>query len=88
MQGFRFYEELNNKNRKDETSQGNVIAVYIPEMWSPDGSMVVLSAVFFIPNSDVSNGSVSREYLDTKTRRVSEAKARVIHPKLFVYLDG
>ena len=94
MKGFRFYEELKNKNRKAEESQGNVIAVYgewrlgrvVDEkyQWVKD----CVSAVFFETNSQVCGSSVSQGYLEESTRRISEAKAREIHPNLFVYLDS
>ena len=40
----------------------------------------------FKPNSIVVSGSVSREYLIENTKRISEEKARKIHPNLFKYL--
>lgn len=87
MKGFRFYEELYFKNRKEENSQGNVIAVFIPERRCPDGSCECLSSLFSTPNSLVCNSAVSPEYLEIDTKRVSEARARIVHPKLFEYLD-
>lgn len=87
MKGFRFYEELYFKNRKGENSQGNVIALFVPEQRCPDGTYECLLSLFNTPNSLVCNSAVSPGYLETDTRLVSEAKARSIHPKLFEYLD-
>lgn len=94
MKGVRFYEELENKNRKDETSQGNVIAIFTDtgrvdaREWGVFYAYDCLSATFFHPNSDVSSGSVSTDYLAEKCRRISEARARAIHPRLFERLDA
>jgi len=98
MKGYRFYEELYDKNCKGEKSQGNVIAVFLEQDgkgWNPKfyrsgcvNSVVdCLSATFFHPNSDVSVGAVSRYYLSASCRRISEEKARAIHPALFIRLD-
>jgi hypothetical protein len=94
MKGIRFYEELLDKNRKAETSQGNVVAIFIDtghtayqQYTGYDYRYECLSATFFQPNSDVSIGSVSQDYLHCDCRRISEARAREIHPKLFERLD-
>jgi hypothetical protein len=86
MKGVRFYEELENKNRKGEKSQGNVIAIHAYQI-SIDGMYECLSATFYKPNSPVSVGGVSRKYLEEKCRRISETRAREIHPRLFERLD-
>lgn len=39
------------------------------------------------PNSYTSSGEVSRDYLTKKCKRVKEARAREVHPKLFQLLD-
>ncbi len=95
MKGFRFFEELNDKNRVKETSQGNVIAVLLKPSgrgWAPiyipgTGTVECLSAVFFHPDSAVNLGAVSRSYLRDNCRRISEEKARKIHTRLFLRLD-
>ena len=106
MKGYRFYEELENKNRKAENSKGTVVALliepdgrgwkplYLPRLvrtkdrrgWSYAAECV--SSVFAEPNSPVASGSVSMEYLSKDCRRISEARAREIHPELFKYLEG
>ena len=102
MKGYRFYEELENKGRKSEKSAGNVVAallkpsgrgwnfLYIRMVrtekgWA--GLLECVSALFGEPNSPVCSGQVTDSYLWDKCRRISEAKAREIHPKLFEYLD-
>ena len=89
MKGIRFYEELNNKNKAGETSQGNVLARLIGNDWATDnGAMCeVISALFLHPNSVVCGGGASLDYIWNNCRRISEAKAREIHPLLFIYLD-
>lgn len=95
MKGFRFYEELRNKNRKDEESVGTVVALYTGEgietseivsMFRRQPEACV--AVFSHPNSAVCWSGVSWEYLRDDCRRISEAEARAIHPALFKELDS
>jgi hypothetical protein len=95
MQGVRFYEELTDKGRRYEASQGNVLAVAIDErggFYGFFGSGAVycvecVGALFDWPNSQVCGTSVARDYLRLDARRVSEARAREVHPALFEYLD-
>ncbi len=92
MNGYRFYEEYNDKRKG--ISQGNVVAI-IPETRRieqyPDGSLDVIydviGAVYFHPNSDVCGTGASQGYLTESCKRISESKARQIHPALFQYLD-
>ena len=94
MKGIRFFEELEHKNRKAEQSQGNVIAMLIGSgFWrqyaSGDRSYhyECVGAVFYHPNSQCAGTSAQDEYLRGDCRRISEARAREIHPALFEYLD-
>lgn len=92
MKGVRFYEELHDKNRKNEKSQGTVVAVMF-ETARPDGKFGpaydAVGALFYNePNSVVCGTSVCQDYLTQITRRVSEERAREIHPELFRYLEG
>jgi hypothetical protein len=48
----------------------------------------VTGAVYGHPDSACAGTSASRDYLRTKCKRVSESKAREVHPNLFRYLDG
>lgn len=45
------------------------------------------SGVFDTPNSDVAGAQVDFDYLRTRCRRISEAEARRIHPRMFEYLE-
>jgi len=97
MKGIRFYEEFTDKRKKE--SEGNVVAIFLDtghietcqlnakthSVWY---EYECLSATFFHPNSDVSVSSVSIDYLSDRCKRISEKKAREIHPKLFERLDA
>ena len=91
MKGIRFYEELENKNRKGEKSKGTVVAVLYENSWidhnRKDVMFDTISSLFDEPNSVVCGGIASRSYLWDNCRRISEAKAREIHPNLFQYLE-
>lgn len=83
MKGLRFYEEFINKRRKE--SAGTVIAVGESNVLG-DGTFEAVGAVFDRPNSPVASTSVHHSYLFKNCRRISEQKAREIHPALFDYL--
>lgn len=53
----------------------------------PDGSFEAVGALFDHADSAVATTSVSLSYLRQKCKRISEAKARIIHPRLFDFLD-
>lgn len=66
----------------------NCVALFLgKEHQCHDYSQEALSATFIHPNSDVSAGSVSREYL-RGCRRIDEMLARKLHPRLFARLDS
>jgi len=98
MKGYRFYEEFMNKNKESEESLGNVIAVFLKPSkgggtpygyWGSSGWLwECLSAIYLHANSDVSVSGVSPQYLTENCKRISEEKARQIHPKLFERLEG
>lgn len=90
MKGYRFYEEIENKGKKDEKSNGNVIALFLDENndptsypYGPKQVWSGLGAVYFHENSPVSVTGISPDYLREDCKRVSEEKAREIHPRLF-----
>lgn len=94
MKYIRFFQEFNDEKKRTVPS-GNVVAVStnlrgFPEYhrgtdeWNVDA----IGAVGFEPNSAVASTNVSREWLRENTKRISEAKAREIHPNLFKYLDS
>lgn len=93
MKGIRFYHEF--KDTRKKHPEGNVMAVMTDKRGFPDirfqgkEAMVdVISAVFDHPNSGVAGSSASIKYLRSRTKRISEEKARKIHPNLFYYLDN
>ena len=95
MKGYRFYEELENKNRKGEISKGTVLALPLDEDGIPlyfcscSGMCVeVISSVFAEPNSPVCGSAADDDYIYYETKRVSEKRAREIHPALFAYLEN
>lgn len=98
MRGIRLYEEFTNKRRGE--SAGMVVAVLLDQYQQPymhwseaankahgDWLADAISGVFDIHNSEVEMGDVSFSYLRARCKRISEARARAIHPQLFVYLD-
>ena len=100
MKGYRFYEELEHKNRKAEQSKGSVVAVVgehglYGRGWHPSGFFSgpgiycyeAFSGLYNEPNPPVCFSSVGHNYLREQCRRVSEQRAREIHPALFERLD-
>ena len=93
MKGIRFYEELRNKNRKSEESRGTVVAVLVDTGHISGNQHGVwyeydcISSLFDHPNSVVCGSGVSQDYLWQECRRISEQRAREIHPELFKRLD-
>lgn len=90
MKGFRFYQEFETEKRK--VSKGTIVAMMFDFYWLDPRSWEIIhecgSALYDKPNSICCGSQVSRAYLASKCRRVSEARAREIHPKLFEYLEG
>ena len=91
MKGIRFYEEL-----KGRDSTSNVIAslhgngIFYSSSGNPKMSIPCYEAIaslFETPNSPVASTSVAVEYLQEYCKRVSEKKARELHPELFKRLD-
>jgi hypothetical protein len=92
MKDFRFYEVY--KNKRKGITEGNVIAVIPENKWIDQdrtGKAQLMydsiGAVYFRPNSPVCGSGVSQDYLWAMCKRISESKAREIHPALFQYLD-
>ena len=92
MKGYRFYEEFENKHKG--ISAGTVVAVeletrrYYRDLCIPHHDIGAVAAVFDHPNSGCTFTAVSFDYLRTKCKRISEARAREIHPHLFDYLEA
>ena len=76
MKGVRFYLE---------PVGPNVYAAFHQNV-TPQGHIEGLGAVFEFANSPVASTSASRDFLKG-CRRISEAKARQVHPALFQRLD-
>jgi hypothetical protein len=89
MKGIRFYKELKNKNRKSEESLGTVVAVFYESHWISNGKILfdAIGGVFSQANSPVTSIGVAQLYLTENCRRISEKRAREVHPALFEYLD-
>jgi hypothetical protein len=88
MTGIRFYAEFRDKSKRQPG--GNVVAVLVLNgaYWS-SGKLCyeAIAALFEQPDSPVAGTAVVLDYLRQKCKRISEAKARTIHPALFERLD-
>lgn len=85
MRDVTFYQEFENKSKTKPS--GNVLAVSRNGERCPDGSFEAVGALFDHVNSAVATTSVALSYLREKCKRISEVKARAIHPRLFDFLD-
>ena len=89
MKGYRFYEEFHNAAKTD--SEGTVVAVCSENgVFSSGGTPCYegLGGVYNWPNSPVASTGVGLDYLRHCCKRISEARARMLHPALFERLDG
>jgi hypothetical protein len=84
MKGIRFYEEFSNKRKG--ISENTVIAVLYVNGHNSYGYDAI-GGTFPGTNSPVQSGNVNPEYLRVNCKRVSETRAREIHPNLFAFLD-
>ena len=89
MNGIRFYLEFEDQSKRQPG--GNVVAVLALNgaYWS-SGKLCyeAIAALFEKPNAPVAGTGVALDYLRQRCKRISEAKARVIHPELFNRLDA
>jgi hypothetical protein len=91
MKGIRFYEEFQDSHK--DISDGNVVAVLLDTGMLRAGyddpwyGYDCLAATFYHANSDVSGTTVCVDYLRNFCKRISEKRAREIHPRLFARLD-
>jgi len=88
MRGVRFYEEFD--DLKKRTSSGTVLAAFVEngifksgDAWCYEGA----GGVHDWADSPVASTTIATSYLAKHCKRVSETKARKVHPNLFVYLD-
>lgn len=80
MKDFRFYEEFRNKRRGE--SAGTVVAVWLPSCRYGEWEGFV--SVFEHPNcATINYCGGSYDYLRQNCKRISEERARQIHPNLF-----
>jgi len=82
MTGITFYEEFQNTRKTKPI--GNVIAVF--DGTERGGMVDAVASVYDRPNSPATGIGVDRGYLRSRCRRVDEARAREIHPRLFAFL--
>ena len=88
MNGICFYQEFS--DRSNRRSAGIIIAALVcsGHYWSIGKVCYeAIAGLFDRPNSPVAGTGVACDYLRQKCRRISEAKARTIHPALFERLD-
>lgn len=99
MKGFIFYLEYPNHAEKRKATRkslgnhsGNCIAVDSDrnsqlEQYRVNLCYPSIQGVFNWKNSDCCSATVSVDYLSNNCKRISEAQAREIHPKLFSYIE-
>ncbi len=96
MKGYWFYEVYKDKGKG--ISDGNVIAIfcqtdehghYGPRVFysGMEPCYECMAPLPFEEDSPVCNGSVSMYYLAARCKRISEKRAREIHPHMFERLD-
>lgn len=91
MKDIRFYLEHDTpQNKRKNIHSGNVLALNTATSWIACGERTyeTISAVYFEPDSPVCGSGCTQAYLTHNCKRISETKARQIHPNLFVYLDN
>lgn len=94
MQGIRFYLEYSTPEDKRKATRkepgnhsGNVFAAYVDNGPQLHGGVDGAGAVYYQQNSPCASTSSSWDYLSTHCLRISERRAREIHPELFRYLE-
>jgi hypothetical protein len=88
LNGIRFYEEFEDKSKRK--SGGTVVAALVLNgTYRSSGKVCweALAGLFDHPNSPVAGTGVALDYLRQKCKRISQIKARAIHPALFQRLD-
>lgn len=82
MKGYRFYAEYDSpqKKRKGE-GNGNALAIDVESY--TDGKYECRAAVYGHPDSATCTSMVNWEILRDNYRRITEAEARKLHPRLF-----
>ena len=94
MKEFRFYlDHASAHDKRNGKHEGNVTAVVVsngtyPAYPTGEACYDGIGAIFNTPGSDVASTGVSVQWLRENGKRISEAEARKIHPRLFQYLDN
>ena len=100
MKGYIFYLEFPTAKAKRKATRknltghkGNCIAVIFDraeqlEQWRVNKCYQAFSAVQDLPNNPCCFTQVSPNYLAERCKRISEAQAREIHPKLFHRIEN
>jgi hypothetical protein len=90
MIGIHFYEQFKDEQKRE--SAGKAIAVFVQQWkYGSEAQGRLFDAVvghLNRSNPPVVHSTVSERYLKKKCRRVSEYRAKEIHPNLFRLLDG
>jgi hypothetical protein len=88
MTGVRFYLEFRDKSKR-QSGVTVVAALVLNDSYWSSGKLCyeAIAALFNQPNSPVASTGVALDYLRQKCKRISEARARIIHPALFERLD-
>lgn len=90
MKGYRFYSEFRSTTHKRNNWFPEGVIAIQPDnsWWSGDDYMVdAIARVTSQPNSQVCGCNASWDYIHKYCKRISEKRAREIHPALFEYLD-
>ena len=88
MKGIRFYLEFRDSSKRQPG--GTVVAALVLNGSYRSSGVIcyeAIAALFDRPNSPVAGTGVALAYLRRKCKRISETKARAIHPALFTRLD-
>ena len=99
MKGYRFYAEMNDGPKgghKSGLPKKQVIAVLVRPYgrgWAPfcipgKARVEAMVGLYDEDNPPVVLDAVDLQYLERHCKRVSESKARELHPRLFERLDA
>ena len=88
MNGIRFYEEFTDKSKR-KPGRTVVAALVLNGIYWSSGKPCyeAIAGLFNQPDSPVAGTGVALDYLRRKCKRISEIKARTLHPALFQRLD-
>lgn len=87
MKGVRFYLEFSSPRAKRQgVNAGTVFAAFVCNGIHRAGYDGI-GSVYDRPNSPVASSHASLKYIRIHCKRISEEKARFVHPALFKVLD-